>query len=63
LLRLYTITPDLETYLIRRDEWSEWRPVGTSFLWLPDGEGKRLQVGVRTHKGIEGPISDVKVRS
>lgn len=57
---LKTLTPNLDTYLLRVDA-GEWKPVKDSFAWkLHAGENK-LEAKTRNKFGIEGPVSTAVV--
>jgi hypothetical protein len=59
-LRLGSVTPYLQTYLMNIDERG-WKPTDESFSWPLHSGTNRLEMRVRNTSGIEGPVSSIEV--
>jgi hypothetical protein len=59
-VRFSTVTPYLETFLVRVDGGA-WRESAAEFEWRLHGGGNRLEVRVRNTSGVEGRVTGVEV--
>jgi hypothetical protein len=59
-VKLSTVTPYLETFLLRVDGGT-WRESGPEFEWRLHGGANRLEVRVRNTSGVEGAVTAVEV--
>ena len=60
-LHLGTVTPFLDTFLIKADQ-AAWKTTAASFSWPLHPGRNRLEMRVRTQAGIQGPVSFIEVQ-